>query len=126
MRANYVQDWTQDDKNVLLYQIMAVSKISEPIDVCVAGSYVYGVITEESDLDVLIYIPDEIKRPASHNTEFDGIHVSINYQHHPAEWRRRLSKGRYLLSVYSLKTSELHQGVREEEIAYMQERGISV
>jgi len=104
----HIQNWQQENKDALLAFIQSVMTPCEYEDVCAVGSRVYWHDYADSDIDIVVFVPDESEKTANTFHEYEGVKMAISYQ--PISKRDGLVMGLYKMPQYSLMTGTLYEG----------------
>lgn len=117
----HIQDWTIEEKTALLSFVQENCGVDEPVDICAAGSRVYWHDFAKSDIDVVVFMPDEgFEKPPNIFIIYDETRLTISFQ--PISLRNAPFSG-YQLSLYSLMTETMYSGIVEEEVAFKAKYG---
>lgn len=111
----HIQDWSDENKQLLLDFVIANCGVDDYIDICAVGSRVYWNEYADSDIDVVVFRPDEEKKLPNTYHQYDGINLTIGY--FPISQRDNPLEG-YKLSQYSLKDAILYLGSTNDELAF--------
>jgi len=111
----HTQDWSQENKDALLAFIESVMTLCDHDDICAVGSRVYWHDYADSDIDIVVFVPDDSERIPPTFSEYEGVKVAMTYQ--PISLRDGLAHGKFKMPQYSLITGTLYEGIEEDWIA---------
>ena len=116
--TRHIQDWDLHEQKRLYETVLAYVGRSDVLDVCAIGSRVYSVIRKNSDIDIIVFLPDEAVRKTLPDayTKLDDVRVSIKFL--SLSRRGKPAFGGYHLCQYSLKTRILYEGNEADERAH--------
>lgn len=112
---NHIQDWQQENKDALLAYIQSVMTPCDYQDICAVGSRVYWNDYADSDIDVVVFVPDESEKTANTFHEYEGVKMAISYQ--PLSNRDGLVLGQFKMPQYSLMTGTMYDGIEADWLA---------